>query len=99
MKAYLLIFDSSQATRSQISQTIDRMAPVANWYAFFENTLCLASEENARSLSALLRKEYPALRFLITEVEPQSKAGWLPVPIWEFLNNPVPAPAPSKANA
>ncbi len=91
MKTHLLVFDSSQASRKEVIQKVDRIPMIVNWYAFFENTLCLASEEDAKSLSKLLRTEFPKLRFLISEVEPQNKAGWLPQSIWEFLNHPEPA--------
>jgi len=95
VKVYLLVFDTSQATRDEVIKRIDRLQPVVNWQAFFENAICLVSDEEARSLSRLIRADFPKLRFLLSEVDPQSKAGWLPKSIWDFLNNP----APSKTNA
>jgi len=93
VKTHLLVFDSSQASRKEVIQKVDRIPAIVNRYAFFENTLCLASEEDAKSLSNLLRHDFPKPRFLISEIEPQNKGGWLPEPIWEFLNDPKPAKA------
>jgi|ERR1019366_8782706 hypothetical protein len=88
MKVHLLVFDQSQITRQNMIQKIDTIPDVENWYAFFDNAICLASEKDARSLSHLLRAGLPTLRFIITEIEPQSKGGWLPKSIWAFLNHP-----------
>jgi|SRR5579875_1029403 hypothetical protein len=90
MKAHLLVFDQSQIARQEIVQKVDTMPEVENWQAFFDNVICLASEKDARSLSRLLRAEFPKLRFIITEIEPRSKGGWLPKSIWNFLNHPEP---------
>jgi len=92
MKAYLLVFDLSQITREIMVEAIDNMSGIENWYAFFDNAICLASEKDARSLSRMLHAEFPKQRFIITEVGPQ-KGGWLPKSIWAFLNHPEPANA------
>jgi len=97
VKAYLLVFDPSQTTRKEVIEKIDRMPAISNWYAFFNNTICLASAKEARSLSGLLHADLPTLRFIITEINPQSKGGWLPKSIWAFLNNPQPADNPADA--
>jgi len=91
VKAHLLVFDSSQITREHVVEKIDHMSVIENWVAFFDNAICLASEKDPRSLSRLLHIELPKLRFIITEIEPQSKGGWLPKSIWAFLNHPEPA--------
>ena len=66
---------------------------IVNWYAFFDNALRVASETDARSLSSLIRAQMPKQRFILTEVEPGKKAGWLPKSIWAFLKAPEPATA------
>ncbi len=91
MKAHLLVFDGSQITRDLIVEKIDHMPVIENWYAFFDNTICVASEEEARDLSRLLHAELPKLRFVITEIQRSNKGGWLPQSIWTFLNHPQPA--------
>jgi len=91
MKAYLLVFDSRQFGRKLVTQRLDKMPSIVNWYAFFENVLCLASEDDAKEVSSLVREAFPDLRFLVTEVDPGKKGGWLPRSIWEFLNEPRPA--------
>jgi hypothetical protein len=96
VKAHLFVFDGSQITRELIVEKIDHIPVIENWYAFFDNTICLASEEDARSLSSLLHAELPKLRFIITEIRP-SAGGMLPKPIWAFLNHPQSADATADA--
>ena len=97
MKAYLLVFDQSQVTREIMVETIDKISDIQNWYAFFDNTICLASEKDARSLSHLLHAELPKQRFIITEIGSQKKGGWLPKSIWAFLNHPEPVDTDANA--
>jgi hypothetical protein len=88
VRAHLLIFDGSQITRKHVVEKIDHMSAIENWCAFFDNAICIASDADARSLSRSLRAEFPKLRFIITEVSPHKKGGWLPKSIWTFLNHP-----------
>ena len=92
MKAYLLVFDQSQAARHNVIDVIDHI-DIANWYAFFDHAFCVASERDARSLSSLIHAEMPKQRFILTEVEPGKKAGGLPKSIWTFFKAPEPATA------
>ena len=93
MKAYLLVFDQTQALRQTMIDVIDKIDEIENWYAFFDNTFCVASERDAHSLSRLIRAEMPKQRFFITEVEPGKNGGWLPKSIWAFLKRPEPVDA------
>lgn len=88
MSAFLLDFDSSQVAREKITAQIDRMAAVHDWYAFLANTICLISDEEAPALSRLLRRAMPELRFIVVEIEPRKKGGWLPKTVWEFIRKP-----------
>jgi len=93
VKAHLLVFDDSQASRQSMIDVIDNIEDIENWYAFFDNVFCLASERDAHSLSSLIRAEMPKQRFIVTEVEPGKKGGWLPKSIWAFLKRPEPVDA------
>lgn len=91
MKAFLLVFDSSKISRELVSRRLDKISEIVNWYSLFDNTFCIASDQDARWLAARLRDDViPDIRFLITEVEKGKKGGWLPRVIWEFLNRPEP---------
>ena len=97
MKAYLLVFDRSQVSRDTMTDVIDRIRDIENWYAFFDNAICVASGNDARSLAQQIRAELPKQRFIITEIEAGKKAGWLPKAIWTFLNRPQPVAAGTDA--
>ncbi len=91
MKAYLLVFDESQINRKEAIKIIDKMPDVANWHAFFGNTMCLVSSLSAKSLATKLNRLAPDLRYLISEVEPDQKGGRMPRSVLDFLNSPHPA--------
>jgi len=97
MKAYLLVFDQSQASREEMTGRIDKIGDIENWYAFFENAICIASKKDARSLSQQIHSDLPGQRFIITEAEAGKKGGWLPRSIWAFLNQPEPVGANTDA--
>ena len=91
MKTYILVFNDAQVDRKRLQQAVDRIEAVANWYAFFGNVMCLASDKSARVLSTSLRRDFPNLNFLITPVDPEQTGGWMPRSVWSFLNDPQPA--------
>jgi hypothetical protein len=91
MKAYLFVFDNAQIAREIVIKRLDKMSKVLNWYAFFENTLCLASYDDAKTISRMVREAFPDLRFIITEVDPEKRGGRLPRSVWSFLDEPQPA--------
>jgi hypothetical protein len=97
MKAYLLVFDGSQVSRDTVIDVIDKIGDIENWFAFFNNAICIASEKDARSLAQQIRTELPKQRFIITEIQAGKKAGWLPKSIWTFLNRPEPVAADTDA--
>lgn len=93
MEAFLFVFDNSQISRKLVIKQLDKIGAIQNWYAFFENTFCLASNQDARTLSKNVRDALPEVRFIITEIDPKKKGGWLPKSVWAFLNQPEPAEA------
>ena len=63
------------------------MPSIAKWYAFLENAICLVSDGDAKQISGLIREGFSDLRFLVTEVDPNTKGGWLSLSVWVFLKN------------
>jgi hypothetical protein len=92
VKAHLLVFDVS-VDRDQVIAAVDGIKEIENWYAFFTNTMCLASTLDAKGLSKKIRERLPETKFILTTVEPSEKGGWLPKSVWSFLNRPVRANA------
>lgn len=90
MNAFLFVFDSSRVSREQVWRKLDKIAEIENWYSLFANTFCIASEQNAKWLAARLRDDViPDVRFLIVEIDPIKRGGWLPRELWEFLSEPT----------
>ena len=91
MKAYLLVFETIDVDRETVKRTIDRMPEIKNWHLFFGNTMCLASESNAKALAKKINRVLPTMRYIITEVEPDQKGGRMPASVFSFLSLPTPA--------
>lgn len=89
--AYLLTFDTTQLSRDKLVARIDRLAEIANWYAFLPAGVILISRLSASELSDLLRESLPDLRFLVAKLEKGKRQGWLPKSAWQFINDPHPA--------
>ncbi len=90
MKAYLLVFEATDMRRQDVRDVVDRMPDIANWHAFFGNTMCLASELDAKTLASRLNGALPGLPYIVTEVEPEHKGGRIPASVYRFLNAPGP---------
>ena len=86
MKALLLTFDRNQIARSEVTKALDRMPEVADWYAFFGNTVCLLTEAGVRTTAELIRNAFPELRFIVTEIDRNRRGGWLPRAVWSFMD-------------
>ena len=93
MKTYILVFNDDQVDRKRMQHAVNRYEDIVNWYAFFGNVMCLASDKSARVLTQYLREEFPRLSLLITPIDADQKGGWMPSSIWSFLDNPQPASA------
>ena len=90
MKAYLLVFNPIDARREDVRDAIDSIPDVINWHAFFGNTMCLASELDAKGLASRINTSLPGLTYILTEVEPEHKGGRIPESVYRFLHAPGP---------
>lgn len=92
MKSYLLSFNNNQISRKRLTELINEIPEVVNWYGFFPGAIALVSTVNATELGAIIREKRAdeAFQFLIVEKGSDSN-GWLPKAVWEFLNKPTKA--------
>ena len=67
---------------------VDNVRDIENWYAVFEGTLLIASRISSKQISSIIRQSFPDLKFIVIEIDPKQKAGWLPRSVWNFLNDP-----------
>ena len=67
---------------------VDNVHDIENWYALFDGTLLFASRASIQQISAIIRQSFPDLKFIVIEVDPKQKAGWLPRSVWNFLDDP-----------
>ena len=91
MRSYLLVFNGDQTIRKTVTSRIDEMVEIVNWIAFFDNALCIVSDDDIKVLSAKIGFGLPGVQFIVTELEIGKRQGWLPKSVWQFLKNPVPA--------
>jgi hypothetical protein len=70
--------------------TIDSIESIVNWSAFLPSGICLVSSASAKEVARDIRRALPNTRFLVVEIEPGKKNGWLPKNVWRFINEPKP---------
>lgn len=88
LKSFLLVADTTQVTLDELVAEIDRDDAVSNWHVMLPGTLALVSDLDVGALSDHIRGRWPDLRFLVSELVPGRKAGWLPERVWDFMNQP-----------
>ena len=88
MKPYLLIFREIKFSRFEITDYLDSLEEVLDWYAYFANAIFLISELQSNELAALLKEKFNGLDFLVTEIPLNNKQGMLSEEIWFFINHP-----------
>jgi len=89
LRSYLFVFNGDQVSRKSVISKLDSLPEVVNWMAFFDNAICIVSEIDAIQLSEVLRASLPGIQFIVTELEPGKKKGWLPKAVWNFMNDPA----------
>ncbi len=90
MNTYLLTFDQATASRRTVVAQIDRIREISNWMFFFDNAVCLISDESVERLTDLLRERLPETHFLVVKLEQSKRGGWLRQSIWDFIRSPKP---------
>jgi hypothetical protein len=90
MNAYLLTFDDTTVTRSELLDCVNQLDGVENWLAFLPATIALVSPYSAHEITVALKLKRPGIRFVITPFNKFEADGLLPGEVWDFLNNPRP---------
>jgi len=85
---YALCFDES-VTRDEMTEALDRIESVGNWYACLPNTIFVVSSDTASELAPLIRRQSRARQFFLADVD-TDRNGHLPKKAWEFMSNPKP---------
>ena len=91
MKAHLLVFDGDRIDLKKVIKVVDEMPDIENWHVVFDNTLCVASSVEAKRLASRLNDSFPAVRYLISEIQPEKKGGRMNSTSFELMNAPSPA--------
>lgn len=89
MRSYLLAFDPNATSRDTIVSCIDAVPEIHNWMLFFDNAACIVSDSSPRELASLIRERLPKAHFILTAMEPGTRAGWLRKSVWDFIRNPT----------
>ena len=88
LRPYLLVFNPVGADRQNVLEFLDTRPEAKNWYAFLPTAIVVISDCSAIELSVMLRTRYPDLYHIFTEIT-SAHQGWLPEPVWTFINNPT----------
>ncbi len=89
-KLYLFVYNNNLGERQEVSKMLDCIADVTDWRYDLPNCFYIVSEKSSDELTDLILdhcKGKQTFRFLITEISPTNRQGWLPKSTWDFLNN------------
>ncbi len=67
---------------------LDTRSEVLNWFKILSNAILIVSRSDATALSALIHLQFPAMWFVLTEVDKSKINGWINQPVWNFINDP-----------
>jgi hypothetical protein len=83
---YALSFDES-VTRQAMTEALDRIESVGNWYACLPHTIFVVSSSTAGELAPLIKQASGVRQFILVDVA-TDRNGLLPRNAWEFMTNP-----------
>lgn len=77
--------------RKRLTDFLDTRSEIQNWYAFLWSALFLVSDSDTYTLTMVVRRRFPQLTFVLSQVESYNTNGSLPTQAWDFLNDPKPS--------
>jgi hypothetical protein len=88
MKAYIISFYQQEVSDDELIAFLDGRREILNLARPLPNTVFIASDRNAGSLTELIERKFPQSFFIVAEYVPYNSDGSLTGDMWEFLNNP-----------
>src|SRR5712664_3368283 len=85
MKVFLFTFGLD---RKPIIDFLDLQPAVLNWFAINWQAILIVSQAEVTTLSMMIRRQFPELLFIITEVDRTKTNGWINKAVWDFINSP-----------
>lgn len=89
-KLYLFVYNNNLGERQEVSNMLDGIKDIVDWRYDLPNSFYIVSTKTADQLTDLILEHYKetkGLRFVITEIPPNNRQGWLPNSTWEFMRN------------
>lgn len=83
--AYLLIFTPKGFTQDDVSEFLDKMEGVENWFYSIPNSIFIVGTVPARTLSKRFIERFGEHRHFVTLISKKARGGWLPNEHWKFL--------------
>jgi len=87
MKCFVLVFHHTELERQKMLDFLDTVSEVANWRANV-GAIFIASEASDEKLAAKIHNKFPALRFVVAQIEGDNAQGWTDEETWDFIYRP-----------
>lgn len=83
---YLITWQAPMG-REVVLETLRKAGVVRKYYSFLDYGLFITSDFVASDIKDVVRGRFPHLRFIVADMD-TDRAGWLPRPLWNMLNDP-----------
>jgi hypothetical protein len=86
-RCYLLVHSPKVASHEQMKVALNQIAEVKTWRTDIPHCFYVISQEDAKTLSSLIRNATSKTgRFIVSEI-PDNRYGWLTEESWFFIKN------------
>ena len=85
INAYLYVFTPKGFDRKDVTDFLDTLDGVVNWFYSIPNCVFIVGSVPARTLSRKLTEKFGEHRHFVTLISKKARAGWMPKEHWKDL--------------
>jgi hypothetical protein len=86
-KFYILVFDPTRIQMSkEIHEVIKKSQFIYTWWHYLNSAYIIKSQYTLETLHDELTKKLTNKQFLIIEIDPYNRNGWLKKEAWDWIN-------------
>jgi hypothetical protein len=86
MKTFLFSFNVAQIDPEIVRARLNSAPEILDWLVLTGGLILVKSEHGHDELAMRIRGSFPSMQFLVTEAGPTNCDGWMPQPVWDFIN-------------
>lgn len=84
-KMYVLSFDPHKSDANRLHELVKENRSIKDWSHYLASSYVLISDVSEDSLTDYFVRNWHGNKFMIVEVVPRNRNGWLPNKAWEWF--------------